>query len=141
VASPTAERGVLLATYVVLAAIGVMAAVIESFLVPQRVFGGVEGLSAVLAFAGNLAVGSAAGLATRSRAAAVTPTVSWFLTVGVLTVYLPGGDVVMPGRLPVDPGVVKVVPAFLILGILAGAASAFVTARYTARPNRPTSQE
>jgi hypothetical protein len=140
VASPAVERGVLIATYVVLAAIGVIAAVIECFLIPQRIFGGVEGLSAVLAFAGNVAVGIAAGLAMRSRLAAAIPTVSWFLTVGLLTVYLPGGDVVMPGRLPTDPGVVKVVPAFIIVGILAGGIATVVTRRYTDRVDRPTSQ-
>lgn len=137
-ASQAAERGVLIATYVVLAAIGIMAATIECFLVPQRIFGGIEGLSAVLAFGGNVAVGVAAGLATRTRAAAVIPMVSWFLTVGLLTVYLPGGDVVMPARLSVDPGVVSVVPAFLIGGIVAGGIAVFVTARYTARVDRPT---
>jgi hypothetical protein len=140
VATQATERGVIIATFVVLAAIGVVAAAIESFLIPQRVFDGVEGLSAVLAFAGNAAIGTAAGLATRTRAAAVIPTVSWFVTVGVLTVYLPGGDVVMPGRLPSDPGIVKVVPVFLILGIVAGGVALFITSRYTARVNRPTSQ-
>lgn len=139
-ATQVTERGVLIATFVVLAAIGVVGAAIESFLIPQRLFHGVEGLSAALAFVGNVTIGTAAGLATRTRAAAVIPTASWFVTVGVLTLYLPGGDVVMPGRLPGDPGVVKVVPAFLILGILAGAIAVVITSRYTARVNSPTSQ-
>jgi hypothetical protein len=140
VATEAFERGVLYATFVVLAAIGVVSAAIESFLIPQRIFGGVEGLAVVLAVVGNAVVGTAAGLSTRTKAAAVIPTAGWFLTVGVLTVYLPGGDVIMPGRLDSDPGVAKVVSAFLILGILGGAVALLVTSRFTARRNRPTSQ-
>ena len=138
-ASEAAERGVLIATYVVLAAIGVVSAAIESFLVPQRLFDGVEGLSAVLAFVVNFGVGTAAGLATRAKISAILPTAGWFLTVGVLTAYLPGGDVVFPGRLPTDPGVTKVVPAFLIVGLVGGLIALTITARYTARAQRPTS--
>jgi hypothetical protein len=137
---PAADRVVLVATYVVLAAIGVVTATIESFLIPLRLAHGIEGLSVALAFVGNLAIGTAAGLAFRNRAAAVVTTASWFVTIGVLTLYLPGGDVIMPGRLPTDPGVTKVVPAFLILGIVGGLLALLVTARYIARADPPTSQ-
>jgi hypothetical protein len=140
VATWTAERVVLVATYVVLAAIGVVAATIESFLIPLRLPHGIEGLSAALAFFGNLAIGTAAGLALRTRAAATVTTAAWFVTIGVLTLYSPGGDVIMPGRLPVDPGVTKVVPAFLVFGIVGGLLALVITARYIARPNPPTSQ-
>ena len=50
-------RPLLIATYVVLGCVGVLMATIEAFLVPQRLMGGVEGLSALLAVLGNLAVG------------------------------------------------------------------------------------
>jgi hypothetical protein len=124
-----AELVVLLATYVVLAAIGVVLAVIEAFLVPQRMFGGIEGLSAVLAFVGNVAVGSLGGIGTRTTTGAILPIASWFVAVGVLTTYSPGGDVVIAGKLPADPGVVVAGTAFLILGILAGGVALVVTVR------------
>jgi len=140
VATQAAERAVLIATYVVLAAVGVLLAFIEAFLVPQRVFGGIEGLSVVLAVVGNIAVGSLGGLGTRTMTGAVIPVVSWFAAIGVLTAYAPGGDVVLPGQLKADPGVVHVTTAFLVLGILSGAVALVVTSRYTRRVNEPTPQ-
>jgi hypothetical protein len=136
---PAAERGVLAATYVVLAAVGVLTGVLGCFLVPQRLFGGVEGLSVVLAVVGNAGIGTAAGIATRQFAGAVVPVMGWFLTVGFVTVYMPGGDVILPGRLQQDPGVTHVTTAFLILGVLAGALALVVTAHYTRRAKTPTS--
>jgi hypothetical protein len=129
--------------YAVLAAIGVVLGVVGTFLVPQRVFGGVEGLSVVLALVGNALVGSFGGLATRRPGGVMVPTVSWLLTVAVLAFVAPGGDVVIPGRLPADPGVVIVGPIFLIAGVLAAGLALVVTVRYaksdyTERVNRPT---
>jgi hypothetical protein len=135
---PSAGLGLLLATYVVLAAIGLVLGVIEAFLVPQRIFGGVEGLSAVLAFVGNAIVGSLGGVGTRTMVGAIVPIASWFVAVGALTVYAPGGDVVIAGKLPTDPGVVVTGTAFLILGILAGGVALVVTSHYTRRVNAPT---
>jgi hypothetical protein len=133
-----AEVGVLVATYVVLAAIGVVLGLIEAFLVPQRMFGGLEGLSAVLAFVGNAVVGSLGGVGTRTITGAVVPITTWFLTVVVLSFYAPGGDVVIAGKLPADPGVVVTGMAFLIVGILGGGVALVVTAHYTKRGNAPT---
>jgi hypothetical protein len=124
------QVGVLAATYVVLAAVGVMLGVIETFLVPQRVFGGLEGLAAVLALVVNSAVATYGGIGTRSFAGALVPIFGWLVTVGVLITYAPGGDVVLAGKLPADPGVVVVGDAYLILGLLAGGISLVVTARY-----------
>jgi Family of unknown function (DUF6113) len=138
VATQAAERTVLAATYVVLAAIGVLLGVIESFLVPQRIFGGVEGLAVVLAVAGNGLVGTLGGIGTRTIAGAVAPVMGWFVAVAVLTAVAPGGDVVLPGQLKSDPGVTHVTAAFLILGVLAGAIGLVATARYTKRVNPPT---
>jgi hypothetical protein len=137
------ELGLLLATYVVLAAIGVMLAVIEAFLVPQRLLNGVEGLSAVGAFVGNLVVGSLGGIGTRTMVGAIVPVASWFVALGVITVYAPGGDVVIAGKLPADPGVVVTGMAMLIAGVLGGAIALVLTARYaksryTRRVNAPT---
>jgi hypothetical protein len=142
--APGRELGVLIATYVVLAAIGVVLAIIESFLVPQRILGGVEGLSAVLAFVGNTAVGSLGGVGTRTVAGAIVPVASWFVTVGFVSLYAPGGDVVIAGKLPADPGVVVTGMAFLLVGVLAGGVALVVTvrsvkSRYTTGANAPTS--
>jgi hypothetical protein len=137
-AGARSQLGVLLATYVVLAAIGVLLGVIESFLVPLRLTGGLEGLSVVLALVGNLAVGLLGGIGTRTSAGAVAPIVGWFAAVGVLTTVSPGGDVVFAGKLPVDPGVVVVGMAFLLVGIFAGGVALVVSMRYTRRANAPT---
>lgn len=129
----------LAATYVVLAGIGILLGVIEAFLVPQRLFGGIEGLSVVLAVVGNAGLGTAAGIATRSFMGAVVPVAAWFVTVGFISTYAPGGDVVLPGRLTQDPGVVHVTTAFLLLGVVAGVAAIVATSYFTRRVNRPTS--
>jgi hypothetical protein len=129
----------LVATYVVLAGIGVLLGAIEAFLVPQRLFGGIEGLSVVLAVIGNAGLGTAAGVATRSFMGALVPVAAWFVTVGFVSSYAPGGDVVLPGRLPADPGIVHVATAFLLLGVVSGAAGLVATSYFTRRANRPTS--
>jgi hypothetical protein len=128
----------LLPTYAVLAAIGVVLALIEAFLVPQRVFGGIEGLAAVLAFAGNAIVGSLGGIGTRTVAGALVPIVGWFAMVSAVIVYSPGGDVIIPGKLPSDPGVVATGMAFLVMGILAGGVALVATFLFTKRVNSPT---
>jgi hypothetical protein len=141
VASQAAERGVLLATYVVLIAIGIVLGGIDAFLVPQRLSGGIEGLSVVLAVVGNAGAGVLGGIGTRTMIGAVAPVAGWFVAVAVLTVAGPGGDVVLPGQLKQDPGVVHVTSAFLILGILAGGIALVVTSRYTKRVNQPRPHE
>jgi hypothetical protein len=126
-------------TYLVLLAIGLLLGAMDAFLVPQRLFGGVEGLAAVLALVGNTAVGSFGGLATRSMIGAIVPAVGWFVAVGVLMTIAPGGDVVIAGRLPADPGVVDVGMALLVLGIFGAGIALLVTSRYTKRVHAPTS--
>jgi hypothetical protein len=136
--SPAAGgRALLVATYVVLAGIGVVAATIEAFLVPQRLAGGVEGLSAVLAVLGNLAVGLFGAWGTGTRGGAVAPAVGWFAAIAAVTVIAPGGDVVIPGALPADRGVVVVGTVTLLGGILASIVPIALTGRYTTRVNRP----
>lgn len=128
----------LVATCAVLVAIGVVLGVIEAFLVPQRLFGGVEGLSAALALLGNALVGSFAGIGTRSTTGPVCFLAGWIVSLGVLIVYAPGGDVIIPGALPSDPGVVDAGMAYLILGIFGGGIALLVTSRYTKRVDPPT---
>jgi hypothetical protein len=53
-------------------------------------------------------------------------------------VVAPGGDVVLAGKLPVDPGVVVVGMAFLFGGVIAGAVALVVTVRYTKHRIAPT---
>ncbi|HVX68971.1 MAG TPA: hypothetical protein VHA79_04710 [Mycobacteriales bacterium] len=130
-------RPLLIATYVVLGCVGVLMATIEAFLVPQRLMGGVEGLSALLAVLGNLAVGLLGGRGTVTTAGAVAPAVGWFAGIATVTVVAPGGDVVIPGGLPADPGVVVVGMVTLLGGLLASIVPIALTSRYTARVNRP----
>jgi hypothetical protein len=139
VARPGIERGVLAATYLVLIALGVMTGVIESFLVPQRMLHGTEGLAVLLALVSNLSLGLLGGLGTRTIAGAVVPVVGWFVPVAALSLTGPGGDLVIPGDIPVDPGIATVTQAFLVVGILAGGIALVVTSRYTKRRNAPRS--
>jgi hypothetical protein len=127
-----------LATYVVLLAIGVLLGVIEAFLVPQRLFGGLEGLAAVLAVTGNIVIGCFGGIGTGRMAGAVAPILGWFLAVGVILIVAPGGDVVLAGKLPGDPGVVVAGMAFLYGGVIACAIPLVVTMRYTRHRIAPT---
>jgi hypothetical protein len=132
----TSDRVCAAATYAVLVATGVMLGVLETFLVPQRLFGGIEGVSAVLALVVNAAVGGLAGIGMRSVSAAIVPTVAWLVTVGVLITYAPGGDVVLAGKLGNDPGVVVAGDAYLIAGVLAGGISLIVATRHALRTAR-----
>ncbi|HVV76291.1 MAG TPA: hypothetical protein VHC43_09670 [Mycobacteriales bacterium] len=130
-------RALLIATYVVLFAVGVLSATIAAFLVPQRLAGGIEGLSILIALIGNLSVGLLGGLGTRTVAGAAVPAVGWFAALAAATFVARGGDVVIPGRLPVDPGVVKVGGAVWLVGLLASIVPIPLTNRYTARVNPP----
>lgn len=126
-------------TYVVLACIAATSGVIEAFLVPLRLPHGIEGLSVALAFLGNLMIGALGGFGTKTVAGAIVPAAAWFLTLGFVSVYRAHDDVILPGKLPVDPGVTKVSAAFFLLGILASAIAVALTLRYTRRADQPTS--
>jgi hypothetical protein len=134
------ERVITGAIYVVLAVMGALLGVIGAFLVPARIFGDIEGVSVVLALVGNAALGILGGLGTRSLAGALAPTLGWFVAVGVLTVFGPGGDVVLAGKLPDDPSVVTVGDAFLFVGIVSGAVAMLATAYFIRRSKAPTSE-
>mgnify|MGYP001546014730 FL=1 len=86
---------------------------------------------------GNLAVGLLGGRGTVTTAGAVAPAVGWFAGIATVTVVAPGGDVVIPGGLPADPGVVVVGMVTLLGGLLASIVPIALTSRYTARVNRP----
>jgi hypothetical protein len=124
----------------VLVAVGGLLGLIGSLLVPLRI-GSTEGLAAGIALVGNFAVGLIGGLGTRSARGALVPGVGWFLVVAVVSVYAPGGDVIIPGKILADPGIAKVGVAFLLLGVVGVIAAIFGTALYTRRPETPTHSE
>jgi hypothetical protein len=135
-----AEQAVLVLTWIVLGAIGLLAGVIEVFLIPQRVLGGVHGLAVLLAFVGNAALVTFGGVATRTYAGAVVPMLTWIFAVFFAGLVRPGGDVIIPGRIPADPAVVWVGQATLIVGIVGCALGLVGTAYFTARSNPPKRQ-
>lgn len=131
------DAALLAATYVVLFAVGVLLATFEAFLVPQRFAGGLEGLSILIALFGNPGVGLLGGFGTGTPAGAAAPAVGWFLTMATLSIFAPGGDVVIPGGLPADPGVVWVGTITLLGGLLTSIVPIALTSRYTRRVNPP----
>ena len=137
------DRLTLAATYVVLGLLGAMIGIWGAFLVPLRLFGHVEGLADLIGFVGIVLAGCLGGLGLRSAPAAVIPGVGWILAFIALG-YGPGGDVVIPGRLGTDHGVVIVGELYIASGFLGTLFSAALVARrlrrFTSDPNGPTPQ-
>jgi hypothetical protein len=124
------ERWYVAAVCVLLFVAGVGAGAVGAFLTPLRLFSGLEGLSVVIAVVGNVGLGALGGVGTRSVWGAIAPALGWAIAVLVLTSYSRGGDVVIAGGLPVDPGVVQVGTWFMVGGLLsAGAGVAFTLHR------------
>lgn len=117
------------AAVVVLFAVGLVLGILTSFLVPVRLAGGVEGLSIVIALAGTVLLGLLGGWGTDRVLGAAIPGIGWFVAVGAVNVYLPGGDVIVPGSLPIDPGVPYVGYGFLVAGVAGTIAAATLTSR------------
>jgi hypothetical protein len=111
------------AAHVALLLLGALLGVWGVFLVPLRLPGGVEGLAVVLAGVTNLAAARLGGFGLGTALAAAMPGIGWLLAVLVLN-GLPGhqGDVLVPGRLAVDPGIVVVGTGFLLVGAVAAIA-------------------
>jgi hypothetical protein len=105
---------------------------IEAFLVPLRLFGGVEGLAVVLAMLLNPAVGLVAAVGLRSTAGAGAPAAGWFVAASYATFVAPHGSVVVPGTLGNDPGVPVVGLLWYFGGVLASS-SAIVVSSIRAR--------
>jgi hypothetical protein len=122
----------------VLLAAGGFLGLIGCFLVPLRLGGHIEGLAVVIGLVGNFGVGMLGGLGARSVRSALAPGLGWFLVVALVSVVAPGGDVIIPGKLAEDPGVVTVGEAFLILGVAGAIAAIAVTSVYTRRQDAPT---
>jgi hypothetical protein len=124
------------ATDVVLALLGLVLGVWGSFLVPARLFGGVEGAAVLLAVGGNLGLGVLGVRSTARPVTAAMPGLGWVVAVLVFgLVPRPEGDVVVPGRLGPDPAVATVGTLFM-LGGLAGLVGAVALATRMLRPPR-----
>jgi hypothetical protein len=116
-----------------------MLGTVGAFLVPAGVVGGFIGLSTLVAVPGNLFASTLGAFGTRTTAGAVAPAVGWFVAVGVLSTLSPGGDVVIPGGLPNDPGVVHAGVTFMLTGLVASIVTIVLSSRFTGHPNPPKS--
>lgn len=128
-----AAAATLAGTVVVLFAAGLLFGLIGSFLIPYRLPHGIEGLTAAIALIGNAVLVTLGGVGTGRTIAALAPAAGWLVSVGVITTWAPGGDVVVPGSLATDPGVPKVGIAFLLLGLVGAAIGLFLTHREVRR--------
>lgn len=137
IALPPTETSawVLPATYVVLTLLGAALGVWGAFLVPLRLFGGVEGLADVIGVLGPFLAGYLGARGTDRAPAAVLPGIGWLLAVLALGSFSPGGDVVVPGSLGTDPGIGTVGGLYLVSGLV-GILAAGVTAGRRLRRTR-----
>jgi hypothetical protein len=108
------------------------------FLVPLRLPGGLEGLSVVIAVVGNLAAARLGGFGFATPLAAAMPGIGWLVSVLVLVGGLPGlpgggEDVLLPGKLPMDPGIVNVGLGWVFGGAL-GALAGVLWVAHVVRP-------
>jgi len=143
------RRGVLdLATAIALFLLGMAYGGWAVWAVPVRLFGGVEGLSIVITVVGTFGAGLLAAWGLQTWRAALLPIAGWFVVTAVLSLMVgPGGDILVPGGLPADPGVVKVGEFNWLAGFLASAGVMVLAAfwsglyrrssRYTSTPDRP----
>src|SRR3954452_7544872 len=137
-AQPDDDRFPLAAVHAALFVLGLALGFWGAFLVALRLPGGTEGAAFLFAFAGNLAVGVAAARGARSVPAAATPGVGWLIAVLLLSsVARPSDEVILPSRLPSDPGIGTVATLFLFAGAL-GAVLAVVIANRLARSDLQT---
>jgi hypothetical protein len=124
------DRFPLAAVYAVLLLLGAALGIWGAFLVPLRLPGGVEGLSDVLAFVGNVAVGFLAARGARSVPAAAMPGIGWLVAVlAVGTFVRPADEVVIPSKLGTDPGIGTVGNLFLVLGAVGAVVAILIANR------------
>src|SRR3954453_21573023 len=130
------ERLPLGAVYVALFLLGAVVGVWGVFLVPFRLPGGVEGLADLVAVVGTLGLGLLAAWALRAPPAAAMPGFGWVVSVMVfLLVARPSDEVIIPGKLPSDPGVAVVGTVFLLAGLVGTILAVVLAGRFT--PSRP----
>ena len=107
--------------------LGVALGIWGMFLVPVRLPGGIEGLAIVVAVVGNVGAARLGGFGFSTPLAAAMPGIGWLLAVMTLAGGLPGmsghdQDVLLPGKLPTDPGIVVVGTGFIFAGAVAALA-------------------
>lgn len=146
-------RVVLVAGHLLVLLLGVVLAVWGTFLIPLHWPGDVEGVSVVLAFAGNLVVGWLAALGLGTPLAGALPGIGWLVSAIALGSPRAEGDVVIAQGFPADPhlGTVGIVFVFggaagALAGVVLGARSlrraqaAAGSKDFTRAGERPTSQ-
>jgi hypothetical protein len=121
------DDALVVASHAALLLLGAALGVWGTFLVPVRLTGGVEGLSVLIAVVGNVAAARLGGFSLGTPLAAAMPGIGWLVAVLVLAGGLPGmsdhdQDVLLPGKMPTDPGVVVVGTGFLFAGSVAALA-------------------
>jgi hypothetical protein len=122
------DRFPLAAVYAVLLLLGAALGIWGAFLVPLRLPGGIEGLADVLAFGGNVLVGTLAARGARTVPAAAMPGIGWLIAVLVVgSVVRPADEVVIPASIENDPGIGTVGTLYLLLGAV-GAVTAILLA-------------
>jgi len=122
------DRWLVVATAAVLFLLGALLGLWGAFLVPLRLFGGVEGLALLVGAGGVFLAGYFGGLGSGSGATAIAPGVGWIIAVLALGTSR-GGDVVLPGSLSKDPGVAVVGTAYLASGLVGMLAAAWIVTR------------
>ena len=125
----------LAAGYVLLLVLGAAIGVWGAFLVPLRLFGGVEGLADVIGIAGPLLAGYLGAVGLGVAPAAVFPGIGWIVSILVLG-YSRGGDVVIPGKLGPDPGIGTVGGLYLVSGLVATLAAGVLASYHLRRTAR-----
>ncbi|MDQ1696849.1 MAG: hypothetical protein QOJ03_2202 [Frankiaceae bacterium] len=136
-----ADRFPLAVVYAALILLGGVLGIWGAFLVPLRLPGGIEGLADVIAVGGNLVVGVLAARSTRTVQAAAMPGLGWLVAVLlVLTVVRPADEVIIPGRIPSDPGIGPVGTLFLLGGAVGAVVAVLLAGRFTRGAGPPTPQ-
>lgn len=124
------DRFPLWLVYVALFLLGGALGTWGAFLVPLRLPGGVEGCADVIAVVGNVAVGVLAARGAGTVVAAAMPGIGWLVSVMIFSgVARPSDEVIIPGRLGTDPGIVTVGTIFLFAGALGAVAAVLLAAR------------
>lgn len=131
---PEEDRFPLAAVYAVLFLLGAALGIWGAFLVPLRLPGGIEGFADVLAFVGNVVVGFFAARGVRNVPAAAMPGIGWLIAVLLVGTYVqPADEVVIPGKLPTDPGIGTVGNLYLLVGAVGAMAAILLANRDRAR--------
>jgi hypothetical protein len=115
--------------------LGVELAVWSVFLVPLRLFG-LEGAADVFTLVTVYGAGWLGALATGRPSGAAWPGLGWVGGFLLLSQVEPGGDVLIPGRLTADPGIVTVGLLLLLAAAVAMVAVVAQTSMRTAAAGR-----